>query len=269
MSYAIHAETISKLCKMNISEDMLRRFEMFCKNDIQRCLRNIKIHKCKDSGRHEYSLQEFAKEAQDITRRNFTYEAPPVSIVQLEEKVGGPYYLKDKFYYHPDHAVMNSDVNKMVVIHETVPGHHYMFSFMKEYDLPIDESHIAFIEGWGLYAESLSSPKDRCRYFLSRLIRVIRALADIAFHTGQEGRIEEIFRKYNSITRLDLEAEKQRILDRPGYNVCYVIGEQYFFKLRKMFLRKFPRKGIKTFHTYILGGGTLPFQTIEEHINSL
>lgn len=265
-----YAVLLSNLCKMPITESIWRRFQRFLEKDLQRCLKNIALHQCNLQKRHQYTdkkqlLSSYLEDAIRITKTHFSYFPPAVKIKEEDDNSGGPYYLHDTFFYHPDHAVINSDVCKLVVMHETMPGHHLMFSYMKEHDLPIDDTNIAFIEGWGLYVESLCPKKDRCLYFMSRLIRVVRALADIAYCTEQknEEQVRNFFRKYAHVTYLDENAEIQRIKDRPGYNVCYVLGEQYFFKLRKLF-----GKNLTRFHDTILSRGTLPLPIIEKHLKT-
>jgi uncharacterized protein (DUF885 family) len=215
------------------------------------------------------------EEAKIRLRKHFSFQPHDVKITETTDDIPSALYHNGEFIFNSDLAIMNSDLCRIVVIHETVPGHHYMESFMKHFDLPIDTSFRAFIEGWALYAESFCDPSDRVIYLKSRMIRMCRAVGDIMINylaqTKEEKehaitKTEQLFEMYNKWLKVNIIKEINRIINEPGTVICYVIGEHYFFKLYKMFKTKNKQRlGSSTkrhFHDFVLSEGTVPFDVL-------
>src|SRR5690606_27974930 len=84
-------------------------------------------------------------------------------------------------------------------LHEAVPGHYVQLGLQQELDtLPRFRrmgGDPAFVEGWGLYAETLgeplgvyADPYDRIGYLLGSLLRFARVVADTGLHTQRWSR---------------------------------------------------------------------------------
>jgi len=263
---ANYLTSLNSICMMNLSEKTLMEFFHFLEKELERCLTNIRTGVCNLKKYDELPtdlVQRYYEEAKQVTAKYFSFIPSPVSIKSTSEDIMGPYYLDNTFVFNPSNSVMKSDVLKCVILHETCPGHHLMFNYMDQHNLPIDDN-IAFIEGWALYAESLCDKKDECKYFMSRLIRIVRSLADIYlnYFGRDKDTVMTFFKKYNHLMHLDLQKEFTRLQEKAGYNVCYTLGEQWFFKLRREYRKAHPEKSIKEFHEWILSHGVIPFTQI-------
>src|SRR3546814_13654206 len=83
---------------------------------------------------------------------------------------------------------------EVLFLHEAIPGHHFQLSLQQELTgLPKFRrfgGETAFIEGWGLYAESLGkslgvyeTPYDYFGYLQNELWRAIRLVTDTGLHS--------------------------------------------------------------------------------------
>ena len=217
------------------------------------------------------------QEAKKRLREHFSYTPDDVRIVETTDDIPSALYHKGEFIFNSDLAVMNSDICRIVVIHETVPGHHYMDSYMSHHNLPLDRSFRAFVEGWALYAESFCDPSDKVLYYKSRLIRMCRAVGDIMINYLARNdeqkqhaitQTSALFETFNHWLHLDIMKEINRLLNQPGTVICYVIGEHFFFKLYKMFKLKHQKHNNvdvhlkRKFHDFVLSEGTVPFDVL-------
>jgi hypothetical protein len=269
-----YSSVLSKLCMMNLTNDTIERFLAFLESNLKTCLQQIAKSTCDLRQSHKYGdkkqlIMSFYEDAKRIRQKHFDWSPPEIKLEETNKEIMGPYYLDGTFTYNPTNSVVNSDVLKMVVIHETEPGHHYMFTYMDARALPVDDDNIAYIEGWALYAESLSGETDKCKYYMSRLIRLLRSIGDIYinYQNRDQKVVRDLFAKHNHLAHLDIDKEIHRIEDKPGYNVCYVMGEQQFFQLRKQFRKKFPEKSLVDFHKFVLGQGVVPFDKLKEDLH--
>ena len=114
-------------------------------------------------------------------------------------------------------------------LHEGVPGHHYQLGLQQQLtDLPKFRrfgGETAFIEGWGLYAESLGrelglyqDPYNYYGYLQNALLRSIRLVVDTGLHSQGWTRAQAIayMLQNSAVTREDAEAEVDRYLAIPG-----------------------------------------------------
>ncbi len=166
-------------------------------------------------------------------------------------------------------------------IHEASPGHHFQVSIAQEVEaLPAFrrfESETAYVEGWGLYAESLGKElglyTDPYQYFGSLFADIWRAnrlVVDTGMHALGWTREEAIeFMQSNSpIAETDVVIEVERYIAIPGQALAYKIGQ---LKIRELRTRAEEQLGekfdVREFHDQVLTTGSLPLIVLEAHID--
>ena len=167
-------------------------------------------------------------------------------------------------------------------LHEAIPGHHYQIS------LQIENPHIpgfqkvgfygAYVEGWGLYAESLGSqlglytdPYQRMGQFYGEIHRAVRLVVDVGMH--HKGWTREQAIKYSLDTEPIPEAtaiqEIERYIAMPGQALSYKIGELKIMEMRRKAEKVLGSKfDVKAFHDEVLKDGAMPLQIFESKLNS-
>lgn len=162
---------------------------------------------------------------------------------------------------------------KSLSLHENSPGHHYQFQYMKENGISKflieNNRNTAFIEGWGLYVETLGDYNDVELFgkYMEEKLRAIRLVIDTGIHYygwSYEKALE--YFTQNSLLPIDkLKKELERYIAQPAQAIGYKIGELFF--LRKQ--REWMKSGldIKLFHKVILEGGILSLDDVERNIN--
>lgn len=166
-------------------------------------------------------------------------------------------------------------------LHEAIPGHHLQIAIQQELDgVPAFRrfgGYTAFIEGWGLYAESLGrelgvyeDPYSYFGYLQNELWRAIRLVVDTGMHAKGWTREQVIdYMLDNSAqSRTQAIAEAERYIAIPGQALAYKLGELKFQQLRD---RAEAALGedfeIKAFHTELLEDGALPLDLLEDKID--
>lgn len=182
----------------------------------------------------------------------------------------------------PDVTTYNTYSDEALFLHEAIPGHHYQLSLQQENkDLPEflhPESMGVFVEGWGLYAESLGAElglyEDPIQYFgmLSmEMHRAIRLVVDTGIHSKGWTREQAI--QYSLDNEAESEesviAEIERYMATPGQALSYKIGQLKIRELRTRAETKLGSKfSIKEFHNQVLNSGSLPLVLLEEKIDN-
>lgn len=166
-------------------------------------------------------------------------------------------------------------------LHEANPGHHFQVMIAWEMDeLPAFRRfgfYTAFIEGWGLYAESLGpelgmyeDPYQYLGWLIFDIWRANRLVVDTGMHALGWSREEAIeWMKSNSpMAETDVIAEVERYIAIPSQALAYKIGQ---LKIRELRTRAEQALGddfdVREFHSQVLTTGALPLYVLEDKID--
>ena len=167
-----------------------------------------------------------------------------------------------------------------ISLHEGLPGHHLQTSVAQERtDLPSFrrfDSTTAYVEGWGLYAESLGEemglygdPWQLYGHLNYAMLRANRLVVDTGIH-AQGWSVERAVRwmtGHSSMSDVQATAEVERYVAYPGQALSYKIGELEILTLRRRAQKALgPRFDIKAFHDQVLLGGSMPLTTLERKV---
>ena len=166
-------------------------------------------------------------------------------------------------------------------LHEAMPGHHLQIAYTMELDLPNFRKYggyTAFVEGWGLYAESLGEdlgmykdPYSKFGQLTYEMWRAVRLVVDTGMHYKGWSRQQaiEYFLDNAAKTKQDVINEIDRYINWPGQALAYKIGELKIKELRAISENKLGDEfDIKEFHHEVLRHGGIPLYVLEENINS-
>jgi prolyl oligopeptidase len=167
-----------------------------------------------------------------------------------------------------------------LTLHESVPGHHLQISLAQEMeDAPEFRKHgsyTAFIEGWGLYSESLGDeiglykdPYSKYGQLTFEMWRAIRLVVDTGIHSLGWTRQQAIdyFLANTSKSEHEVAVEVDRYIVWPGQALAYKIGQMKIRELRDYATKELGEKfDVRKFHDQVLGNGALPLDVLEARI---
>ncbi len=172
-------------------------------------------------------------------------------------------------------------VMEALSLHEANPGHHFQISIAQEVEeLPSFlrfGGYTDFVEGWGLYAESLGKElglyTDPLQYFGSLYFDIWRAnrlVVDTGMHAlgwTREDAIE--WMSSNSpITETDVVAEVERYIAIPSQALAYKIGQLKIRELRNKAEEALGDKfDVRAYHDLLLTSGSLPLFVLEAEVD--
>ena len=169
---------------------------------------------------------------------------------------------------------------EVLSVHEAVPGHHLQIALAMELDLPNFRKYggiTAFVEGWGLYSESLGydiglykDPYSKFGQLTYDMWRAIRLVVDTGMHYFDWTRQDAInyFLNNSAKTKQDVMNEVDRYINWPGQALAYKIGQLKIQELKDKSKGELgARFDIKDFHHEVLKRGALPLDILEQYIN--
>ncbi|MEO8446583.1 MAG: DUF885 domain-containing protein [bacterium] len=168
-----------------------------------------------------------------------------------------------------------------LAMHEAVPGHHLQISIAQELkDMPKFRKNLgetAFVEGWGLYSESLGYETgmyddlyQKYGALTFEMWRACRLVVDTGIHDMKWTREQafEYMKKYTPTSDQDLHSEIDRYISWPGQALAYKIGELKIKELRKRAEDKLGDKfDDREFHDTVLKNGAISLPLLEKVVN--
>ncbi|XP_037803115.1 uncharacterized protein LOC119597599 [Penaeus monodon] len=201
----------------------------------------------------------------------------------------GIFYVNTYFYdKQPTYEILT------LSLHEGNPGHHLQGSHSLEspsmpffrrvmedrnyYQAPSRfPMNTGFLEGWGLYSESLGfdlglfgDPYDRYGHYSFEIFRACRLVVDTGMHalgwTRQEA--VDFMTQHSALSLKNIENEVDRYITQPGQAVAYKVGQLTISNLRARAAAELGEAfDVRKFHDLVLdSAGPLVF--VEEEVDA-
>lgn len=183
-----------------------------------------------------------------------------------------------------EHPIYNAEA---LCLHEGNPGHHFQLALSQEYDIPNFRRFgewISYVEGWGLYTESLGTYRDKYSImgrYEYELLRASRLVVDTGIHhLGWSYQRAFRFMKgiFPSMEVSEIDRCIYRYVAIPGQALAYKIGELAIQSLRRTVLDRAGlgtvsrhqsterTRAIQKFHRDLLEMGPVPLNLMEKYM---
>jgi uncharacterized protein (DUF885 family) len=196
---------------------------------------------------------------------------------------GSPLLKRPGIFYVPIvDARKTQRAVETLFIHEAIPGHHYQAMLQRENDsLPPFRKYsgnTAYIEGWGLYSESLGKQLgcfgDPYQYMMNlgdEMLRAVRLVVDPGLHVKGWTREKAIQYMMDNepISEHEATTEVERYMANPGQALAYKTGSLKIQELKARYIKQLGKKfNIALFHDQILKDGALPLAILEQKMDT-
>ncbi len=218
------------------------------------------------------------------------FEIRPIEAFRAKSAAGGEYMQPSEDGSRPGIFYVNTydlptrktwDAEDLF-LHEAIPGHHFQLALQQELKgVPAFRrfgGQTAFIEGWGLYAESLgkdlgvyTEPYSYFGRLQGELWRAVRLVVDTGLHSKGWSRQQVLDYMFanSSVSQPDAIAEAERYIAWPGQALAYKTGELKIQELRKRAQDKLGAKfDIREFHAEVLKDGSVPLDVLEGKVDA-
>jgi uncharacterized protein (DUF885 family) len=201
-----------------------------------------------------------------------SYFAPPV-----DSDRPGVYYVNT--YDLPSRSYVGL---ASMTFHESVPGHHFQLALQNEHPslnafrrLGARSAAMAYIEGWGLYAERLAdemglylNAAERFGMLDGQAHRAARLVVDTGIHAFGWARARSVAQLLEAgLSDTDAAIETDRYICMPAQALCYKVGQREITRLREEARSAAGSSfDIRAFHDAVLSHGSLPLATLAREL---
>ncbi|MES2148697.1 MAG: DUF885 domain-containing protein [Pseudomonadota bacterium] len=187
------------------------------------------------------------------------------------------YYDGGTFYFNQAKAGYGRRNLDMLMLHESVPGHHYQSNYARVSDACVEGApyvfYSAFAEGWGAYVEEFGAqlglyqqPADELGAVEWDLVRSIRVVLDVGINYRGWSRAQAFDYWHAKLPMLPELAEREitRVRNWPAQAITYKYGADVFRKLRAAEQARLGTAfDIRVFHDQMLRNGAVPLALLQ------
>ena len=204
--------------------------------------------------------------------------APYYNAPSLDGTRAGNFYLRTV-----DPEKQSNCCMEALILHESVPGHHLQVALATEMEGVPEFRKVAhftaFIEGWGLYAETLGAalnmyrtPYERYGQLQSEIFRATRLVVDTGIHSlgwSRQRAIDTMEANAVNTSHDFIASEVDRYIALPAQALAYKMGGLKIQEMRALAEKELgSRFDIREFHDVVLRNGALPLDILEEQVRA-